>query len=147
KKALEVQWFKPEVIETKAESKVIFFTGKTKPSARVQLRSDRIIKIEEDGSNRRHELNPETLKKYPVTVDRHGLFHFEIELPDGNFQLAVVVYDPTLGDHRAVRSYQLSFEVSDAGVKLAGAEKREEAPSLILRPAHRAALGVGTNLV
>src|SRR5690606_18611360 len=56
KRALEVQWFKPEVIDTKKDSKVIFFTGKTKPRARVHLRSERIVKIEPDGSHRGQDL-------------------------------------------------------------------------------------------
>src|SRR5690606_18844775 len=107
----------------------------------------KVIKLEGDGSHRVQDLDKAVLKNFPVTVDRHGLFHFEVDLPDGNFQLAVVVYDPTLGDHRAVRSYQLSFEVSDQGVQLAGATKQQEAPDLILRPAHRLALGLGANLV
>lgn len=149
KRALEVQWFQPEVIATKANTgtKTIFFTGKTKSGARVQLRSQKVVKIEEDGSHRSQDLSPASLKKFPVTVDRHGLFHFEIDLPDGNFQLGTVIYDPSLGDHRAVRSYQLSFEVSDQGVELAGAKQRQEAPDLILRPKRRAALGAGANLV
>lgn len=148
KESLKVQWFQPEVlnVDPLATEKQIIFSGKTKPHTRVQLRSEKVVRIEQ-GSHDFVELDGELLKKFPLAVDRHGLFHFQILLPEGSYQLGVVVYDPAVRDHRATRSYQLSFEVSEDGVQLAGADAQAEAPDLILRPHKRVALGMGSSFV
>lgn len=133
KNNIQVRWFKPEVTIEKNDPNFekpqkISIAGETKAGTRIYLQSNRVFKVSPEGKKEKIVLKENQVNFLPGVADRRGIFLFQLNLTQGNYEVAVSMVDPEAQSMSAAKVYTLVLGLTQGRASLSQREEGGEDP-------------------
>lgn len=124
-----VKWFQPQGVPSEDKKSVrITLAGQTKQRTRIYLKSNKILYLKKPTDRTMMELKSSDVKYLPSLADQRGIFGFEVNLPLGNYQIAVAAVDPDAQSMSAAKVFVLFLNVKLKNIEFGFIEEDDDLP-------------------